>query len=31
MIGYNGTYELKRDTLVATIPVGYAPGIHPRS
>ncbi len=25
-IGYNGTYELKRDTLVATIPVGYADG-----
>lgn len=26
LIGYNGTYELKRDTLVATIPVGYADG-----
>jgi alanine racemase len=27
LIGYNGTYELKRDTLVATIPVGYADGL----
>lgn len=26
LIGYNGTYELKRDTLVATVPVGYADG-----
>ena len=26
LIGYNGTCELKRDTLVATIPVGYADG-----
>ena len=26
LIGYNGTYELKQDTLVATIPVGYADG-----
>jgi len=26
LIGYNGTFELYRDTLVATIPVGYADG-----
>lgn len=26
VIGYNGTYELKQDTLVATVPVGYADG-----
>ena len=26
LIGYNGTYELKQDTLVATVPVGYADG-----
>jgi len=26
VIGYNGTYELQKDTLVATIPVGYADG-----
>jgi len=26
LIGYNGTFELQKDTLVATIPVGYADG-----
>lgn len=26
LIGYNGTFELQQDTLVATIPVGYADG-----
>lgn len=26
LIGYNGTFELKEDTLVATVPVGYADG-----
>lgn len=26
LIGYNGTFELKQDTLVATVPVGYADG-----
>ena len=26
LIGYNGTFELHQDTLVATIPVGYADG-----
>ena len=26
LIGYNGTYELKRNTRVATVPVGYADG-----
>ena len=26
LIGYNGTYRLEKDTLVATIPVGYADG-----
>lgn len=26
VIGYNGTFELKQDTLVATVPVGYADG-----
>ena len=26
VIGYNGTYELKQDTLVATVPAGYADG-----
>lgn len=26
LIGYNGTFELHSDTLVATIPVGYADG-----
>jgi len=26
LIGYNGTFTLERDTLVATVPVGYADG-----
>ena len=26
LIGYNGTFELQQDTLVATVPVGYADG-----
>ncbi len=26
LIGYNGTFALTRDTLVATVPVGYADG-----
>lgn len=26
LIGYNGTFELKEDTLVGTVPVGYADG-----
>lgn len=26
LIGYNGTFELKEDTLVGTLPVGYADG-----
>lgn len=26
LIGYNGTFELHKETLVATIPVGYADG-----
>lgn len=26
LIGYNGTFTLKQDTLVATVPVGYADG-----
>lgn len=26
LIGYNGTFELQQDTLVATVPAGYADG-----
>ena len=26
LIGYNGTFELQKETMVATVPVGYADG-----